>query len=242
MAVTNTRLSQVVAQIRNYITRRHLERGQRLPSEGVMAKELGVSRNTLREAYVALENDGFIIRRHGVGTFVAQPAIIRDSLNAFASFAQIVETAGYTPHFKTLLMDTAVAAPEICDTFASPPEQPLFYIKRVVFADQEPAIYLNDYFAPIVRQAQPNWDAFDGNLVRFLASTLNIPLHHIHSRFCAVALNPETARILQLPTDTPAISVRSIIYAGGHQAVTYSKIWFNPTIVELDVVRNLRLT
>ncbi|RME49414.1 MAG: GntR family transcriptional regulator [Caldilineae bacterium] len=240
VVVTNTRVNQVMALIRKYVAQHHLERGDRLPSESEMARELGVSRNTLREAYVALENDGLIIRRHGIGTFVAQPAIIRDSLHAFASFAQIVEAAGYSPHFQTLAMETVVAPPAVCDAFSVPAGQKFFYLKRVVFADQEPAIYLNDYLAPLVQQAQPDWGTFDGNLVQFLASVLETPLHHIHSRICAVLLEEEAARILRVSPGTPALYVRSTIYAITNQPVTYSDIWFNPHIVELDAVRQLR--
>ena len=47
------------------------EPGMRLPSESELAGQLGISRPTLREALYTLEQEGTIVRRHGVGTFVA---------------------------------------------------------------------------------------------------------------------------------------------------------------------------
>ncbi len=240
MVVANTRLNQVIALIRNYIAQRRLERGDRLPSEAAMARELGVSRNTLREAYITLESEGFILRRHGIGTFVAQPARIKDSLNAFASFRQIIKAAGYTPRFQTLAAADITPPPEVCETFSIPSTGVLFYLERVVFAGRQPAIYLNDYFAPTIRQTDADWNEFDGNLVQFLHTVLGLPLHQMHTRIRAVALAGEAARILRLPENTPAMHVRSIIYTVTHQPVTHSKIWFNSNIVELDAVRTVR--
>lgn len=47
--------------------------GDRLPSEAALSKELGVSSITLREALSVLSYRGFIERKHGSGTYVADP-------------------------------------------------------------------------------------------------------------------------------------------------------------------------
>src|SRR5512136_106072 len=45
--------------------------GEQLPGEKELAAQLGISRATLREALLNLEQDGVVVRRHGIGTFVA---------------------------------------------------------------------------------------------------------------------------------------------------------------------------
>ena len=43
---------------------------ERLPRESVLAEQLGISRTQLRDSLATLEREGFITRRHGVGTMI----------------------------------------------------------------------------------------------------------------------------------------------------------------------------
>jgi DNA-binding FadR family transcriptional regulator len=56
--------------IRNYILGRNLRPGDPLPPQGKLASDLGVSRNSVREAVRALESLGILEVRHGTGLFV----------------------------------------------------------------------------------------------------------------------------------------------------------------------------
>ncbi len=47
-----------------------LLRGERLPSERVLAERLGLSRGAVRESLSVLEAEGLVRRRHGSGTYV----------------------------------------------------------------------------------------------------------------------------------------------------------------------------
>ncbi len=237
---TSTRLQQVKAYLLSYISQNQLIRNDQLPSEASIAKTLGVSRNTLREAYISLENEGIIVRRHGIGTFVANSPVIRDSLNEFSPFAQIIQDVGYTPNFRTLSMGFDYAPAEVYDVFESPSSEKIRHIKRIVLADQQPVIYVDDYMAPTVEAVDLNWDEFDGNTVHFLSASLDTPLHQIQSRIRAAALSSKVAQYLELPEGTPILSVRSTIYTIDNQPVNYSKICFNSNIVELNIVRMIR--
>lgn len=48
--------------------------GQRLPTEAAIGQEFGVSRTVVREAVSRLQAEGRVVTRHGIGTFVAEPA------------------------------------------------------------------------------------------------------------------------------------------------------------------------
>ncbi|MBO0707018.1 MAG: FadR family transcriptional regulator [Candidatus Dormibacteraeota bacterium] len=65
---------QAAAALRDYIIANRLAAGTRLPAEPVLAAQLGVSRNVLRQAVASLQTMGFLRVTHGSGTFVADPA------------------------------------------------------------------------------------------------------------------------------------------------------------------------
>jgi DNA-binding FadR family transcriptional regulator len=65
---------QIADQIRRLITKGRLAPGERLPAERDLARRLGVSRPSLREALIALEVQGLLEVRVGSGIYVARPA------------------------------------------------------------------------------------------------------------------------------------------------------------------------
>ena len=65
---------QIADQIRRLITKGRLAPGERLPAERDLARRLGVSRPSLREALIALEVEGLLEVRVGSGIYVAQRA------------------------------------------------------------------------------------------------------------------------------------------------------------------------
>ncbi|MFW5737109.1 MAG: FadR/GntR family transcriptional regulator [Halanaerobium sp.] len=61
---------QIIEQIREMIYEGELKKGDKLPSERQLKKDLGVSRASIREAFSALEMIGLIESRPGEGTFI----------------------------------------------------------------------------------------------------------------------------------------------------------------------------
>jgi GntR family transcriptional regulator len=70
--------------------------GDRLLAEPELAKQLGVSRATLREAMRTFEGQGLIRRRQGVGTFVVgHPQVIETGLEVLQSIETLAIGLGW---------------------------------------------------------------------------------------------------------------------------------------------------
>ena len=61
---------QVIARLRMQITSGAWPVGSRIPTEPELVEQLGVARNTVREAIRALAHTGLLDARHGSGTYV----------------------------------------------------------------------------------------------------------------------------------------------------------------------------
>lgn len=62
---------QIIDQFRGQIFKKKLKENDPLPSVRSLAKELNVSALTVKKAYDALEQSGYIVTVHGKGSFVA---------------------------------------------------------------------------------------------------------------------------------------------------------------------------
>lgn len=72
MIVLPRRLSDEVAdRVRALIDEKNLEAGMKLPAERQLAMQLGVSRNSLREALAKLVSEGVLLSRRGGGRLFA---------------------------------------------------------------------------------------------------------------------------------------------------------------------------
>ena len=62
---------QLVEQVRREVMLGRLRPGERLPTVKDVVDSLSINPNTVVKAYGELEHEGLIVRRQGVGTFVA---------------------------------------------------------------------------------------------------------------------------------------------------------------------------
>ncbi len=88
---------RVIDHIKEKIKSGAYKEKQKLPSEFDLAKELGVSRATLREALRILEEENVVIRRHGVGTFVNAKPLFSSGIEQLSSITDMIASAGKTP-------------------------------------------------------------------------------------------------------------------------------------------------
>jgi DNA-binding FadR family transcriptional regulator len=114
MSVTD----EAIAQIKAMIVDGRLQPGTRLPKEDDLAAELGLSRNSLREAIRALTAMNILVVRQGDGSYVSslEPGLLLETL-AFASDVSQGMTALQLLQTRRLLEPqiTALAAAVITD-------------------------------------------------------------------------------------------------------------------------------
>jgi GntR family transcriptional regulator len=87
------RYQRIADALRDRILNGAAAPGGRLANQRQLAREFGVTLMTLRQALEVLEREKLIVRRHGLGTFVASPVIDYDILN-LSRFAGYLSALG----------------------------------------------------------------------------------------------------------------------------------------------------
>jgi len=134
-------------------------------------------------------------------------------------------------------VELMIPPPDVCDVLKVDAGQDVRYISRLVYADNKPVIYVEDFLPPDVDARIESWDDFQGNMVEILADALQPPLHQIQSYIRAGSLQPEISQHFDLPVGAPILSVRSTIFDKENRPVTFSKLCFNSDVIELNIIR-----
>ena len=70
-----------------------LKQGAKLPNENELAERFTVSRATIREAVLGLMDAGYLVRRHGSGTYVTASPRARHALETTVSYTAMIREA-----------------------------------------------------------------------------------------------------------------------------------------------------
>ncbi|NMB47088.1 MAG: FadR family transcriptional regulator [Firmicutes bacterium] len=101
--------SLVLEEIRLYIERQELEEGSQLPSERQLARSLGVSRTSIREAMKVLQGEGLIEIRVGQGTFLRSREHWLDSASGHLKAKEtLLETLEVRQHLEELAVELVI--------------------------------------------------------------------------------------------------------------------------------------
>ncbi|MDQ0206283.1 GntR family transcriptional regulator [Alkalicoccobacillus murimartini] len=133
---------QVIDKLRQDIEK--YEEGRQLPSEFELAKLLGVSRATLREALRLLEDEGLLVRRHGVGTFVNAKPMLSAGIEELSSVTDMIKKANMEPGTIFLSDSVQEATEQDQELFKQRDLDQVFQVERLRTADDVPVVYCLD--------------------------------------------------------------------------------------------------
>lgn len=225
----------VIEQIKQKISKGELEPGERLPSETDFSKELGVSRNTLREALRILEEENIIIRKHGVGTFVNKSPVFSGGIEELFSITDMIEREGKTPG--TELHFTGYVDPHSDDVeeLDLDVNQQVLLVKRVRTADQSPLVYCIDKIP--ANLLSEGYEINKESILASLQEEAGITISYARADIKTMGYHEEISKILKCDVDTPLLILRQIHYDLSDRPVLYSINFFKSDQISFNVYR-----
>jgi len=218
-----------------------LQPGDRLPSEPALATELGVSRATLREAMRIFESQGRIIRRQGVGTFVAQPIhIIESGLEVLESIETLAARIGLQVTMGDLAVKERTATEEEMLRFDLEREARLLEIGRVIMTEDRPVAFLIDILPPALLPFEPSDERFKGSILDMFLRNGKPELGHSRTDITAVQAPAHVARSLKIQRGDVLIQMKSWLYSKEGKVVDHTYSYFLPGTFRFHVLRRIQ--
>lgn len=214
--------------------------GERLPAEPELARQLGVSRATLREAMRSFEGKGIIRRRQGVGTFVVgQPPVFESGLEVLESIESLAHRIGLDVTMGDLHIKTVHAEEEPARVLGVDPGEDLVEISRVIMTGSRPAAYLVDMLPVDVLTPADLSEGFTGSVLDLLLRRGSPGLVRSVAEVRAVAAASDIARRLEIQRGDVLLEFVAHLYSIDERVIDYSLSYFLPGYFRFQIVRRV---
>ena len=196
--------------------------GDAIPSERQLGTDLGVSRLTARAALDDLVREGYLVRRRGAGTFVAEPKVPKGGID-ITSFSEDMRARGLTPASRTLELQVIPAGARLGRILHVSPSESVVSAKRLRLADGEPmAIELLHVRSSLV-PGLTGVDLEESSFYELLESRFELAIVGGTQTVEPTVTNEEESQALGVPLHSPALLFERVTRTAEGEVVEYTQ-------------------
>jgi len=210
---------QVEDLLRKLIEQPEYQNGKLLPNEVDIAKKLGISRNTVRQATNKLVYEKLLIRKKGVGTKVANNNITT-KLNKWASFTHEMDEKGVKFRNYSLKISWEVADSELSKVFNIDKKTKILKLERVRGIASEPIVYFISYFHP--RIGLTGDEDFSKPLYEMLENEHHTSAAISREGISAILADDELSEVLKIAVGDPILFRKRVVFDPGDRPLEYN--------------------
>lgn len=210
----------------------------RLPRESILSEKMGISRTQLRDILASLEREGFITRRHGVGTIINRHVLnVPTRMDIEVEFLDMIRSSGKEPAVAFVRVSDGIADATIASRLQMAEGAPVICIARLCTADGVPAIYCEDIIDK--SKVQESYSVRD----------FKLPIFHFLQKFCGVSsymdlteihatvADEMLSEVFQVSMGTPLLHMDEVDYDIDGKPVLYCKEYYIDGIIHHTVMR-----
>jgi GntR family transcriptional regulator len=212
-----------------------------LPGERELSEMLEVSRTTLRRAIAGLVDEGFLVHRHGAGTFVRRsPPHVEQPLSRLTSFTEDMALRGLTASSRVLERGAFLPTPEESMMLDIGLTESVFRLARLRLADGVPMA--------IERAAVPlrflgGQEPSGESLYAALEAAGFRPVRALQ-RLRAVLIGATEATLLEIPAGSPGLDIHRVASVANGRRVEFTRSYYRSDtydfVAELNVSASAR--
>jgi GntR family transcriptional regulator len=218
------RYHQIAQVLRDRIRSGDIAPGARLDNQRRLAEDFGVTLMTLRQALEVLEREGLIMRRHGLGTFVALPSVDYDILN-FRAFAGDLSAVGEDVATRFLRSHFGPADRLAARELGLEPGARVFALARLRLVDGRPTSFQVSHLSAALGEEVAKADLAVTPLRQVLSFKLGIEITSARETVSAETLPARAARELGCPPGAPCFRSDRVSVDAESRPIVYDRVF-----------------
>ncbi len=231
---------QLAEALKTKIEEGKLSPHERLPSERELSERYDVSRMTARKALSDIESEGYIYRRQGRGSFVAEPKL-RQSLFELTSYTEDMQRRGLSPGAKVLTVETIEEDAILAEKLGASEDESFVKVQRVRLADDEPMALETSHLRRKYCEGIEELDFKNRSLYITLKQEFGIRLTTAEQWVEATLADEFQSKQLQVKEGSPMLSTARTTYmARGNEIIEFAKAVYRGDKYRLFVELNAK--
>ncbi|MCC6007801.1 MAG: GntR family transcriptional regulator [Rhodobacteraceae bacterium] len=205
--------------------------GALLPGEVALCQQYGVSRITIRAALARLVEKGLLIRKQGVGTFVAGRETTPRSFSLLGFLDEI-----RAHEYRVMISEVTQAPGDVARALAIEAGSAVQHLRCVIQRDDDALTVSDSWTATGSGRELTESDLRSGiPSVQAMAYRVGARIERAEQVLEPVALAPEYAPLLELVPGSPVLRARRTYFETGDRPVQFAVIHYHPTHFRFDV-------
>ena len=227
---------QVEEWIQHMITSGQWPVHYKLKSESDLARDLSISRGTIRKSIRSMVKKGLLVQVHGKGTFVSSSRLQQPLAQRLISFAEAMREQGLS--FKTIVLEKKIIQPtgRIASLLELRDNKEVLYLNRIRTADDVPVIFLENYvaihFCPILKDIDFEKETLFGSI----ESKCGLKINWGRRSFEAQVSDKDKSSLLEIAVGTPLLYLEQVVYLKGRVPIECSDVWLRGDKLQLSSI------
>ena len=215
-------------------------KGSKLPAEYELAKMLGVSRASLREALGILQNKGRISRTPGLGTFVREKNSVENPLDKNLGATEVIKSMKLIPGTLEIIVKQGEADEIMSNKLNIPLGSSIVVVERVRTASEKPAVYLLNIFSKVITPDFEVPENYDGSLYELLEKKYNHSIDYGVATIIPIESDAKISQKLKIKKGTPLLLIDQINYDRNDRPLMCCREYWISNIFKFTLFRRRR--
>jgi GntR family transcriptional regulator len=211
---------------------------RRLPAEDQLAAETGFSRPTVRSALLAMQKEGKVLRRHGVGTFINRHALgMRANLAEDSALLSVIEELGYEPLLDIVRLAEEPLPRRVAQRIDAKEGADAVVIDRLFRASGTPAAMTRDHIPSHHLMVDAAQVSAERSVFSFVRRWTPYEVRYSIATLHATEAAPQLAQLLEIPPGAPVLAVDHLHIDDRDEIVGATESFVRNDIIRYSVVR-----